>query len=44
MDGQTYPDCAPVPGAEALFTQARTPRSFSPRPVGRMSCAVCMIW
>ncbi|AAW60550.1 MULTISPECIES: malonic semialdehyde reductase [Gluconobacter] len=34
MDGQTYPDCAPVPGAEALFTQARTPRSFSPRPVG----------
>ncbi|MFT9071428.1 malonic semialdehyde reductase [Gluconobacter potus] len=34
MDGQTYPDCAPVPGAEVLFTQARTPRSFSPRPVG----------
>ncbi|MBF0875609.1 malonic semialdehyde reductase [Gluconobacter cerevisiae] len=34
MDGQTAPDCAPVPGAEALFTQARTPRSLSPRPVG----------
>ncbi|KXV32965.1 malonic semialdehyde reductase [Gluconobacter thailandicus] len=24
----------PVPGAEVLFTQARTPRAFSPRPVG----------
>ncbi|UMM09274.1 malonic semialdehyde reductase [Gluconobacter frateurii] len=24
----------PVPGAEALFTQARTPRAFSPRAVG----------
>lgn len=33
MDGQT-PLCGPVPGAETLFTQARTPRSFSPRPVG----------
>lgn len=34
MDGQTPSDCGPVPGAEALFTQARTPGSFSPRPVG----------
>ncbi|MCW2265631.1 3-hydroxypropanoate dehydrogenase [Gluconobacter cerinus] len=40
MDGQTSlpvtDDLAsgPVPGAEVLFTQARTPRAFSPRPVG----------
>lgn len=33
MDGQTLLS-GPVPGAEVLFTQARTPRSFSPRPVG----------
>lgn len=40
MDDQTSlpvtetPCSGPVPGAEVLFTQARTPRAFSPRAVG----------